>query len=153
MNDFRSDNPDEQPGVAVVCRDNASVRVRFGGRESSDGYCVHYAVEIQAPGLSARIDRAVAWAGGHSELAPFLDQLAADFAGWDGERCWETNDRDLVVSAVCRSGGYVGLTWTLRPWRNAARGWNASVTTWLEAGEQMRSLAADIRHFIDGQAS
>ncbi|MFE2689648.1 DUF6228 family protein [Streptomyces mirabilis] len=54
-------------------------------------------------------------------------------------------------SAVFRSGGHVGLTWTLRPWPRAAGGWSASATTWLEAGEQMTALAADLRHFLAGE--
>lgn len=52
------------------------------------------------------------------------------------------------MSAVFRSGGHVGLTWTVRPWPRAAGGWSASATTWLEAGEQMTALAADIRRFL-----
>ncbi|MFI2765740.1 DUF6228 family protein [Streptomyces echinatus] len=88
-----------------------------------------------------RVDQCVAFAG-------FLDELVADYRRWDGERSWQTNDRDLTVSAVFRSGGYVGLTWALRPWPQAAGGWGASVTTWLEAGEQMAFLAADVRSFL-----
>ncbi|MFJ9560202.1 DUF6228 family protein [Streptomyces fuscichromogenes] len=83
-----------------------------------------------------------------SDLTAFLEELAADYRGWDGERSWQTNDRDLTVSAVFRSGGHVGLTWTVRPWPRAAGGWSASATTWLEAGEQMTALAADIRRFL-----
>ncbi|WP_367139424.1 MULTISPECIES: DUF6228 family protein [Streptomyces] len=86
-----------------------------------------------------------------SDLAPFLEELAADYRGWDGVRSWQTNDRDLAVSAVFRSGGHVGLTWSLRPWPTAADGWSASVTTWLEPGEQMTALAADIRYFLAGE--
>ena len=85
-----------------------------------------------------------------SDLAPFLEKPAADYRGWDGERSWQTNDRDLAVSAVFRSGGHAGLTWTLRPWPKAAGGWTASVITWLEAGEQMSPFAADVRHFLAG---
>lgn len=59
-----------------------------------------------------------------------------------------SDDTDLAVSAVFRTGGYVGLTWTLCPWPAASGGWAASVTTWLEAGEQMTSLAADVRRFL-----
>ncbi|MER5960346.1 DUF6228 family protein [Streptomyces sp. NPDC001893] len=33
-------------------------------------------------------------------------------------------------------------------WPDAPGGWTVSVTTWLEAGEQMASLAADVRHFL-----
>ncbi|MDO0913810.1 DUF6228 family protein [Streptomyces sp. DT2A-34] len=75
-------------------------------------------------------------------------RLSLDCRGWDGERSRQTNDRDLAVSAVFRSGGHVGPTCTLRPWPNAAGGWNASVTTWLEAGEQMSTFAADIRRLL-----
>lgn len=89
----------------------------------------------------------VAWSW-DSELAPFLEELAADFRGWDGERSRQTYDGDLTVSAAFRSGGHVGLTWTVRPWPDAAGGWCASVTTWLGAGEQMASLASEVRHFL-----
>ncbi|WP_373310374.1 DUF6228 family protein [Streptomyces violarus] len=40
------------------------------------------------------------------------------------------------------------MTWTLRPWPNATGGWTASVTTWLEAGEQMSSLASVVEDFL-----
>ncbi|WP_017595940.1 DUF6228 family protein [Nocardiopsis potens] len=138
---------DDEPGLSIRCQDDASVGVAFRDRSGSDPDSVHYAVELRAPGLTARVDEVVAWVhdGG---LALFLEGLAADYRGWDGERRWRTDDRDLAVSAVFRSGGYVGLTWTLRPWPKAAGGWSASVTTWLEAGEQMASLAAGIRHFL-----
>ncbi|MFD5700384.1 DUF6228 family protein [Streptomyces lasiicapitis] len=50
-----------------------------------------------------------------------------------------------------RSGGYIGLTWTLRPWPRAAGCWTASVTTWLEAGEQLASVGADARRFFGAE--
>lgn len=138
---------DDQPDVNVRCQDNASVGVMFCDRFSFDQDSVHYAVELRAPGLSARVDEVVAWTWG-SGLATFLGERAADYRGRDGERNWQTYDRDLALSAVFRSGGYVGLTWTVRPWPQTAGGWDASVTTWLEAGEQMTSLAADVRTFL-----
>ncbi|MEV0963884.1 DUF6228 family protein [Streptomyces sp. NPDC049910] len=143
-------SPDDKPGVTIRCQDSASVGVTFCDRFSFDADSVHYAVELRGPGLTARANDVVAriWDSG---LAPFPEELAADYRGWDGERSWQTNDRDLAVSAVFRSGGHVGLTWTLRPWPQVAGGWGASVTTWLEAGEQTASLAADIRHFPAGE--
>ncbi|MGW8954974.1 DUF6228 family protein [Streptomyces sp. NPDC055709] len=141
---------DDKPGVTIRCQDNPSVRVEFCDRFSLDEDSVHYAVELRAPGLTARADEVVAWIW-DSDLAPFLEKLAEDYRGWDGERSWQTNDGDIMVSAVFRAGGHVGLTWTLRPWPEAAGGWTASVTTWLEAGEQMASLTSDIRHFLAGE--
>ncbi|MFB6951564.1 DUF6228 family protein [Streptomyces niveus] len=78
----------------------------------------------------------------------FRDRFSfdADYRGWDGERSWRTDDADLTVAAVFRSGGYVGLTWTA-----SGGGWGASVTTWLEAGEQVAALAAGIRQFLRGE--
>ncbi|MFI8103039.1 DUF6228 family protein [Streptomyces sp. NPDC086023] len=142
---------DDDLSVAVRCRRDASARVRFGGPRAVDADCVHHSVELQAPGLTARVDDVVAWRR-EDGLAAFLDALAADYRGWDGARTWRTPDRDLAVSAVFGSGGHVGLTWTVRPWRHAAGDWSASVTVWLEAGEQMATLAADIRHLLAGRA-
>ncbi|MET3985634.1 DUF6228 family protein [Streptomyces sp. PvR034] len=138
---------DDGPGVTIRCQDNSAVGVTFCDRFSFDEDSVHYAVELRAPGLTARANEVVAWTW-DSDLAPFLEGLASDYRGWDGERSWETNDKDLTVAAVFRSGGYVGLTWALRPWPRAAGGWAASVTTWLEAGEQMSSFATDVRRFL-----
>ncbi|MGW3687339.1 DUF6228 family protein [Streptomyces sp. NPDC005125] len=141
---------DDKPRVTIRCQDTSSVVVTFCDRFSFDADSVHYAVELRAPGLTARVNEVVAWIW-DSDLTTFLEELAADYRGWDGERSWQTNDRELTVSAVFRSGGYVGLTWALRPWPQAAGGWGASVITWLEAGEQMTSLAADVRSFLTGE--
>ncbi|MEV4046829.1 DUF6228 family protein [Streptomyces sp. NPDC049744] len=131
---------DDKPRATLGCRENPSVDVTFRDRFSFDADSVHYAVDLRAPGLT--------W---DSDLTTFLEELAAEYRGWDGERSWQTNDRDLTVSAVFRSGGHVGLTWSwqLRP--QIASGCGASVTTWLGAGEQMTTLAAGIRHFLTGE--
>ncbi|MFF2853017.1 DUF6228 family protein [Streptomyces sp. NPDC058001] len=141
---------DDEASLTIRCQDNSSVSVRFCDRFSCDEDSVYYAVELRAPGLAARVNEVVTWIW-DSDLVPFLEELAADYRGWDGERSWQTNDRDLAMSAVFRSGGQVGLTWTLRPWAKTAGGWSASATTWLEAGEQMASLAADVRYFLAGE--
>lgn len=141
---------DGKPCVTIRCQDNSSVGVTFCDRFSYDQDSVHYAIEAWAPGLTARVNEVVAWIWDH-DLTTFLEELTADYRGWEGERTWHTMDRDLAVSVVFRSGGYVGLTWTIRPWRSAAGDWSTSVTTWLEAGEQMSSLASDVRHFLAGE--
>ncbi|WP_217251556.1 DUF6228 family protein [Streptomyces sp. AC602_WCS936] len=138
--------------VVVRSQDNPAVRVRFCDRFRPDDDCVHYAIEACAPGLNARVDEVVAWIW-EADLVPFLEELARDFRGWDGERVWQNSDHDLTVTAVFRAGGHVGLTWTLQPWPTAAGGRAGYVTTWLEAGEQMSILAADLRHFLHENGS
>jgi hypothetical protein len=134
--------------LVIRCPDTDSV-VRLCDRWQFDGDSVHYAVEASAPGLAARVDEAIAaiWEP-NPDLPAFLAQLAQDFRGWPGERNWRSLESDLCISAVFRAGGHVGLTWTLRPWPARYGGWSASVTTWLEAGEQMTALAADVEVFL-----
>jgi hypothetical protein len=141
-----------EPAESTVrCQEDRAVHVRLRDLFDEDEDRVHYAIEACAPGLNAGLDGVPAW-NWDVDLAPFLEGLARDFRGWDGERVWQNNDRDLTVTAVVRSGGHDGLTWTLRPWRTSVGSRDASVTTWLEAGEQMSALAADGRHFLGQEA-
>ncbi|MFC8720605.1 DUF6228 family protein [Kitasatospora sp. NPDC057198] len=135
-------------GVRVRCGRDREVGVLLADRAEDDGV-VRCAVELRAPGLAARLDRVVDLGPGGG-LAGFLAGLAADFRGWPGEREWHNVDRDLALCAVSGSGGHVALTWVLRPWRAADGTWQAEVTTWLEAGEQLAALAAEVAAFLDG---
>ncbi|MFF8542180.1 DUF6228 family protein [Streptomyces werraensis] len=73
--------------------------------------------------------------------------LAEDFRGWQGERTWHSLRHDLTLSAEHRSGGHVRVGWAIS---DGAPGeeWRFETSTWHEAGEDMRTLAADIRAFI-----
>ncbi|CAG6391966.1 DUF6228 family protein [Streptomyces cocklensis] len=137
----------ESTELIVRCQDDRAVRARLCDLFAEDADCVHYAIEASAPGLNARLDGVAVW-NWDADLTSFLEGLARDFRGWDGERVWQTDEGDLTIKAVFRSGGHVGLTWVLRPRRTSLGSWDASVTTWLEAGEQMSALAGDVRHFL-----
>jgi hypothetical protein len=138
----------DAPAVTVRCLDSDTV-VRLYNRWRPDKDSIHYAIEACAPGLSARIDETVAAGWDPApDLPTYFEGLAEDFRGWPGERSWHSLERDLTISAVFRSGGHVGLTWNLRPWPAKHGGWNVTVTTWQEAGEQMTALAADVRDFL-----
>ncbi|MDT7726914.1 MAG: hypothetical protein QOI21_3490 [Actinomycetota bacterium] len=108
-----------------------------------------FLVELRAPGLEARAEGVTNFIVG-TGLARFLDSL--DFRGWKGKRRWANSNRDLRVSAVFESGGHIALTWKLAPWRSYAAGWDATVTTRLEAGAQKDTLAADLREFMAAEA-
>src|SRR5262249_18700952 len=137
-------DPGDSADVVVRCHVDPSTVVRFTDRHFLYRDGVAFSVVAEADGLNARVD------GGNvgvwdDDLARFVEKLAADFRGWDGERVWKVSHFSL--RAVFHSGGHVGLTCTLRPWIDRDI-WEASVTTWQEAGEQMASLAADVRHFL-----
>jgi hypothetical protein len=135
--------------LEVVLRcEREPVSVRFAERHGAEpGFDrrLFFLVELRAPGLNARADGVTNYAVG-TGLARFLDSL--DYRGWEGERRWANSDRDLKVSAVFESGGHIALTWKLAPWRNYAAGWDATVTTRMEAGAQKDALVADLREFM-----
>lgn len=71
---------DDEASVSIRCQDNASVSVTFCDWSSFDADSVHYAVELRAPGLTARVDEVVAWIW-DSDLTTFLEELATDYQG------------------------------------------------------------------------
>jgi hypothetical protein len=79
-------------------------------------------------------------------LPEFLAELAADFQGWAGVRTLYVSY--LVLEAEYHSRGRVRLAWTVRPWYRGTGSWSATITTWLEAGEQMRNLADELSLFL-----
>lgn len=88
-------------------------------------------MEAVDDGLRARIGAltVTAWDGA-GYLTEFLDGLARDFRGWEGERSWVNNE--LVVAATFGSGGHVSLSWTLRA-DVFSSGWECTVTTVIDA--------------------
>ncbi|XVV05286.1 DUF6228 family protein [Actinosynnema sp. CA-248983] len=81
-------------------------------------------------------------------LTPFLLSLAADYAGWDGTRTWQTMDTNLTATAT-HTGHRTTLTWTLRTWHHRPSPWEASVVLSLEPGEQLHTFATDLRHLLN----
>ncbi|MFI7103324.1 DUF6228 family protein [Streptomyces sp. NPDC050161] len=131
--------------VTVRCQDDPTTWVRLFDHHLPDDYSTSFAVEVRADGLQARLDAVETSVWDREDVTAFLDRLVADFRGWDGERTWSTPH--LGLRAIFQSGGHIGLTWTFRPGTIAAS-WEAAVTTWVEGGEQLAALAADVRQFL-----
>lgn len=128
------------------------MRARFSDRrfagvgEIYAGYYeIYVAVELVADGLRARFDGVLFSPWERDDLVDFLDELVADFRGWTGRRTWKTNN--LTLEAGFSSGGHIQLDWTLLP-ELLSPSWRVTVTTWIEAGEQMSALATDARVFL-----
>ncbi|TWJ15926.1 hypothetical protein LX16_1645 [Stackebrandtia albiflava] len=77
----------------------------------------------------------------------FLDGLAEDFHGWEGERVWRSRDHTFGVSATHHSGGHVRLLWTLRD-SAVPPSWEFTAATVVRAGEDMRALATETGVFL-----
>jgi Family of unknown function (DUF6228) len=133
------------PQVIARSCENASAQVRLYDCRFLDGYETTFAVELHADGLDARIDEVSVTAWDSGSLTDFMEGLAADFHGWADTRSWAVNH--LKITAAFHSGGHVELCWTIRPWITRS-GWEASLTTWIEGGQQMTELADAIRAFL-----
>ncbi|AKG44927.1 DUF6228 family protein [Streptomyces xiamenensis] len=109
---------------------------------------VDFLVTACGPGVS--VETSVGTWGGDG-LDDFFSSLAEDFRGWEGARTWRCLDHALSISAEHHSGGHVHLTWSIcdRPWDE---GWQFEATTVHAAGEEMRTLAAEIHTFLTSVA-
>ncbi|WP_420710939.1 DUF6228 family protein [Streptomyces sp. NRRL S-118] len=101
---------------------------------------------VTAQGESARIEVVVrTWDG--DGLDVFLAELAEGFRGWSGTRTWRSLEGDLTLAAE-HAGSHVRLTWGLHD-RLPDDEWRFETTTIHAPGEDMRSLAIEMRTFLE----
>jgi hypothetical protein len=82
-------------------------------------------------------------------LVEWLTELAEPFSGWSGRRSWESLDRDLTIHASHDGRRHVTLIFAARgPVGYRADAWEATVATALDAGEDMRNFANEVRAFL-----
>jgi hypothetical protein len=117
-------------------------------------------VEIRADGLSAEtrldsVDGLVADAIPRhtTRLGDFLASLAANWRGWEGDRCWTALENELTISARHDGRRHVLLAVIVRrPCLTFAEdAWSARVVFTLEAGEELTSIARDVTFVLDGR--
>jgi hypothetical protein len=108
-----------------------------------DDELVQICVELIADGVHGEA-HGVTLLGRTNSLTGYFQDLAEGFAGWEGARTWETADRDLRVDAEYLSRGYLNLTWTITPSPGGPRSWSVSMASTVQAGEDMRQLAAAV---------
>lgn len=61
------------------------------------------------------------------------------------------DDDETVFSVEATAdglGGHVELGWSMRPGLGMEATWEVSATTWIEAGQQLTTLASDVRAFL-----
>jgi hypothetical protein len=117
-----------------------------------DGYVAHLPVGLHDEGLHAQttvtIDGYATQSPG--DLASYMQQLADDWRGWSDRRIWHAVEREMTIEATHDGRGHVTLEVTVRrhrrPYANDA--WSATTALALEAGEQMTTVARDIRAIL-----
>ncbi|MEV5896157.1 DUF6228 family protein [Nonomuraea fuscirosea] len=146
MNHEDHEDQDGPSDVLVRCSRDPAVAIRLSGRRIDDDETV-FSVRATAGGLHATVpDVTVSIYDFAGDLAGFLGRLADDFRGWPGTRTWHTEQ--LTLEAGFHSGGHIELTWSMRPGLGTEATWEVSVTTWIEAGQQLTTVAADVRSFL-----
>jgi len=131
--------------VIIGSYENSATRVCLHDCRFIGEYETTFVVDLHSDGLDARIGEVSVTPWDCGGLTGFMDGLAADFRGWSGTRSWAVNH--LKLTATFHSGGHVELCWTIRPWITRAD-WEASLTTWIEGGQQMTDLAAAIKALL-----
>ncbi|GLY94555.1 DUF6228 family protein [Actinoplanes sp. NBRC 103695] len=132
-------------GVGIRCAEQPDTHVLLHRRSvHADG--AGFAVEAVAPGLRLELDAVEISSWDEQWLPDFFAGLASGYAGWSGVKEWRV--AYLAVGATFHRGGHVALRWELRPWLSMADSWEGALTTWVEAGEQMRRLAADLDDWL-----
>ncbi|WP_434445276.1 DUF6228 family protein [Lentzea sp. E54] len=134
--------------VLITCMEQPETRVRLHECVAFDQDITTMAVELRACGLEAQLGIEVL---DHDRLPRFVAALADDFAGWEGERGWRSSHDELAVVARFHPRGHVELRWRLSQQLETPGSWSACVTTWIEAGEGMRRLTADLKELFDAR--
>ena len=82
-------------------------------------------------------------------LTSWATELAQFYQGWEGVRSWKSLEQDLHIDASHDGCGHVSLRFVVRgPRGYEPDAWEASVCVNLDAGEDMRRLAAEIAAFL-----
>jgi len=144
----QNDNHD----AAVTIGSSASSWVRLWNRldpwgDGSIDVCVQVAVETATEHLRAEAHGVTLGVMGGEDLSPFLAGLVENFQGWKGVQSWRSFNADFGIDAV-HLGSHVEMTWTVSTWRHVPSTWTASVTLPLQAGEELRAVATEVRWFL-----
>jgi hypothetical protein len=128
----------------ILARGSGAHVIASAPQRQYDDVIVDYRVEVTAQGLSANT---IVTSLGGDDLAGFLDGLAEHFTGWPGTRSWRSLEDQLRVEAEWGSRGHVTLLIRLRP-RAYDPPWDLAITTVVEAGAEMQTLAREVASFF-----
>lgn len=85
---------------------------------------------------------------GHSwqQLVDFVQAMADDWRGWDGQREWNSPEYHLRVRAESDDLGHCSMVISVR--NGAWHDWETSLSLSVALGSDMESLSADLESWI-----
>ncbi|MFJ4224538.1 DUF6228 family protein [Microbacterium sp. NPDC089695] len=121
----------------------ATASLTFANPRFDESGHAHLDVRLQAAGLDALLGF---YAHDPEEIVQYFRSLDEGWRGWTGERCFESIERDVVLSA--RHGRRIEISVMLtaeadRAVSTEAR-WSCTAVVSVEAGEQLSRFVRDI---------
>ncbi len=113
-------------------------------KRGPDGEIWYVSARLRVAGLDASLRVSAHYATGFDDLVRFFRSLASDWRGWDGERTYESLERELRLTAVHH--GHVSIKARLRP--SVPDGWSATATFGLDPGEEMTRVADEVEGLL-----
>lgn len=89
---------------------------------------------------------------GFGDLGVFFADLERSWRGWHGPRSWRSLEGELSITAQ-HMGSHVTLRIDLRDVGFGHGAWAAQMELTVEAGEQLSSVAADVRKLVNRPAA
>jgi hypothetical protein len=82
-----------------------------------------------------------------TDLAEFFEGLAKDWRGWAGSRAWRSLEGDLEITADHHRRVRLRIALRGDPYHSD---WRVSATIELDPGEELSTVAADVRALVGG---
>ncbi len=125
---------------------SAGVSITFAsGHRDMGGYAEILDVTVKGPDLQAGLSVYAGLESGFDHLVSYFEDLERGFAGWQGERVFESIERDFRIAAI--HDGRIRLSVRLSQYvtRNS---WTVETTVVLEAGEELSRAVRDLAGLV-----
>jgi hypothetical protein len=145
----REETLSEQLDEVVVGRGDAATLTIGAPAVDADGTYT-FPVRLSARALTAEGEIEVEpWSGGPARLIAFLEDLAANWRGWDGEKEWRDDGGEVELVATHDRVGRVTIQAILVSdlWQSDGH-WRTEVSLPIEPGT-LDSLAAAVRRLTE----
>jgi len=117
-------------------------------RRGDDGELWWVPVTLELDGLKAEKTVNAHYATCFDELIGYLEDLAANWSGWDGTKGYESLEHDLVLKARHDGYGHVAIQVTLSKMDGSADEWECTGRVTTEPGAQMAEVAESARQLL-----